>query len=388
MLKREIDRSAATEAIPLYLCKDMNQKLIGFTIRKAGVFFLFFMMLATWSQASSPDSLRTRWINGKKYVLHKVAPKETFSSVSRKYNVSIAELQQANPGVAGLKIGQIINVPVVSDGAAPEPEPQSTPKPAPTPKPASSAGSAKTHTVVKGETLYRISKMYGMTVDDLKALNGLSSNNVSLGQKLKVNPGTAVSSPIVTVPTPVKEPVAAPEPVKEPAREPVKTPVKEPAPVVEEVPVPKPVVQQEPVRATPPPAQVDTPKTSPKESNGDELPKAYTNPGASRTSTIEKDPKTGVEVEKVVEVGVATWINENDLNQNKFYALHRSAPVGTIIKVTNRMNNNSVFVKVVGVLPETGDNTNVIIKITQAAAQRIGAIDQKFTAELSYGISK
>ena len=211
----------------------MNQKLIGFTIRKAGVFFLFFMMLATWSQASSPDSLRTRWINGKKYVLHKVAPKETFSSVSRKYNVSIAELQQANPGVAGLKIGQIINVPVVSDGAAPEPEPQSTPKPAPTPKPASSAGSAKTHTVVKGETLYRISKMYGMTVDDLKALNGLSSNNVSLGQKLKVNPGTAVSSPIVTVPTPVKEPVAAPEPVKEPVTEPVKTPVNVvPTPVV------------------------------------------------------------------------------------------------------------------------------------------------------------
>lgn len=364
----------------------MNQKLIGFRMRKAGVFFLFFMMLAIWSQASSPDSLRTRWINGKKYVLHKVAPKETFSSVSRKYNVTIAELQQANPGVAGLKIGQIINVPVLVDGAPSEP--QSTPKPAssPAPKPTSSAGAVKTHIVAKGETLYRISKMYGMTVDDLKALNGLSSNNVSLGQKLKVNPGAAVSSPIVTVPTPVKEPAPAPEPVKEPTKEPVKTPVKEPAPAVEEVPVPKPVV--EPVRATPPPAPVDTPKTSPKESNGDELPKAYTNPGASRTSTIEKDPKTGVEVEKVVEVGVATWINENDLNQNKFYALHRSAPVGTIIKVTNRMNNNSVFVKVVGVLPETGDNTNVIIKITQAAAQRIGAIDQKFTAELSYGISK
>jgi rare lipoprotein A (peptidoglycan hydrolase) len=85
---------------------------------------------------------------------------------------------------------------------------------------------------------------------------------------------------------------------------------------------------------------------------------------------------------------VAAWMNEGDLNQNKFYALHRTAPVGTIIKVTNRMNNNSVFVKVVGLLPETGDNNNFIIKITQAAAQRIGALDQKFTAELSYGISK
>jgi hypothetical protein len=52
------------------------------------------------------------------------------------------------------------------------------------------------------------------------------------------------------------------------------------------------------------------------------------------------------------------------------------------------MNNNSVFVKVVGTLPDTGDNNAAIIKITQAAAQRIGAIDQKFTAELSYGLAR
>ena len=72
------------------------------------------------------------------------------------------------------------------------------------------------------------------------------------------------------------------------------------------------------------------------------------------------------------------------MNQNKFYALHRTAPIGTIIKVTNRMNNNSVYVKVIGILPSTGDNENILIKITQAAAQRIGALDQRFQAELSY----
>ena len=92
-------------------------------------------------------------------------------------------------------------------------------------------------------------------------------------------------------------------------------------------------------------------------------------------------------VEQVNETGVATWFNDQELNQNKFYALHRTAPIGTIIKVTNRMNNNSVFVKVVGVLPATGDNDNIIIKITSASAQRIGAIDQKFTAELSYSVT-
>lgn len=91
---------------------------------------------------------------------------------------------------------------------------------------------------------------------------------------------------------------------------------------------------------------------------------------------------------KLRKIGVAAWLTEADLNQSKFYALHRTAPVGTIIKLTNRMNNNSVFVKVVGPLPDTGDNNSIIIKITQAAAQRIGALDQKFTAELSYGVTR
>lgn len=401
----------------------MNQKKISFNWRKAGAFFLFFMALTVITKASSPDSLRVRWINGQKYVLHKVAPKETYSSLSRRYNVSVADLQKANPGVDGLKIGQIINVPSQPSSsnmaAAPDEAHEASKKPAPAP--AKSSGGSATHTVQKGETLYRVSKMYNMTVDDLKALNGLTSNNVAVGQKLKVQPGTAQPSPVAEQPrkedpAPRQEPVAepvkeqappppapikaqttpAPEPVKEPVKETVKEPVKETVkePVKETVKEPvKETVKEEP-KETPVTEPKETPKTvtspdeTPKQSNGDELPKIYSNPGTSRTSTIEKDPKTGITVEKIVEVGVAAWMSEGDLTQSKFYAMHRTAPIGTIIKVTNRMNNNSVFVKVIGVLPETGDNANVLIKITQAAAQRIGALDQKFTAELSYGISK
>jgi flagellum-specific peptidoglycan hydrolase FlgJ len=42
------------------------------------------------------------------------------------------------------------------------------------------------HEVKKGDTLYSISKIYGITVDELKALNGLRSNTIHVGQKLKV----------------------------------------------------------------------------------------------------------------------------------------------------------------------------------------------------------
>lgn len=44
----------------------------------------------------------------------------------------------------------------------------------------------KVHRVEKGETLYAISRKYNMSVDELKSLNNLSSNNVSIDQILRL----------------------------------------------------------------------------------------------------------------------------------------------------------------------------------------------------------
>lgn len=44
----------------------------------------------------------------------------------------------------------------------------------------------KLYTVVTGDTLYSISRRFGITVEDLKALNNLSDNNIKIGQKLVV----------------------------------------------------------------------------------------------------------------------------------------------------------------------------------------------------------
>ena len=42
------------------------------------------------------------------------------------------------------------------------------------------------HIVLKGDTLYSISKKYGLTIDELKRFNGLNSNDISVGQKLSL----------------------------------------------------------------------------------------------------------------------------------------------------------------------------------------------------------
>lgn len=46
---------------------------------------------------------------------------------------------------------------------------------------------ATMHTVEKGETLYRISRQYGVSVQDLKDWNNLSNNLISIGQELIVS---------------------------------------------------------------------------------------------------------------------------------------------------------------------------------------------------------
>lgn len=44
--------------------------------------------------------------------------------------------------------------------------------------------SPKHHVVSKGDTLYSISRKYGLTVDKIKSINGLDNNTISIGQKL------------------------------------------------------------------------------------------------------------------------------------------------------------------------------------------------------------
>ncbi|MDT7041317.1 LysM peptidoglycan-binding domain-containing protein [Candidatus Nitronereus thalassa] len=51
----------------------------------------------------------------------------------------------------------------------------------------SMGGEPTYYTVVRGDTLYRISREYGVTVNQLKEWNNLTSNDISVGQKLAVS---------------------------------------------------------------------------------------------------------------------------------------------------------------------------------------------------------
>ncbi len=67
----------------------------------------------------------------------------------------------------------------------------------------------KIHKVSKGETLYRISRQYNIDIDDLKSINGLTSNNLILGQELKL--AKEENHGFATVPPPSKPELPQPK---------------------------------------------------------------------------------------------------------------------------------------------------------------------------------
>lgn len=56
------------------------------------------------------------------------------------------------------------------------------------PKKSKNIDKPKQYTVKKGDTLYSIGKKYNVSVDELKQLNQLQSNNIEIGQKLYLEP--------------------------------------------------------------------------------------------------------------------------------------------------------------------------------------------------------
>ena len=151
---------------------------------------------------------------------YKVEKGDTLYSISRKYQITVAELRAANNLSENdvIKVGQKLKIPSadISNAAALATDNKATTNGTAT---LSATKATKEYTVVKGDTMYSISKKNGMTLAEFMALNGLDSNSViKVGQKLKIytsgaTASTSTSSGKTTVPdnkSTVPEPVEGP----------------------------------------------------------------------------------------------------------------------------------------------------------------------------------
>ncbi|NVO32470.1 LysM peptidoglycan-binding domain-containing protein [Hymenobacter lapidiphilus] len=121
--------------------------------------------------------------------LHTVEPKENLYSVARRFKLRPADIIAWNelPANPSLKIGQVLRVAAPTVTAVPDATP--TPgAPAATPASAAPATATMRYTVQPGETLYAISRRYGVTIKQLMEWNGKPDFAVKPGEVLVVTP--------------------------------------------------------------------------------------------------------------------------------------------------------------------------------------------------------
>lgn len=125
------------------------------------VLILVFASLMTWGSAQTVSDK----------IIHKVEAGQTLYFLSKKYNISIDQLRQANPEILNdliIKPAQVLVIPVENKTVELD------------------QGGYKIHVVKTKETLYSLSKLYDISVSELINLNQLESANISIGQELKV----------------------------------------------------------------------------------------------------------------------------------------------------------------------------------------------------------
>jgi LysM repeat protein len=361
---------------------------------------LFFVLGLTFSvqvlayTPLSPDSLRTETKDGQGFVLHKVDAGQTLYAVMRKYKTTIQALKDANPGMKdNLVTGQIIRVPKQAKTTAKQPEIVKKPAPKveekpkieveekivikPTPSPVKEKEPEKPvvkvepveekiviaapkapvvekekkdvetpektepqpnltpivvsktglHRVEAGQSLYGIAVKYGVLMSDVRRWNDLSADQLRTGQDLIVSDA------------------AYRDALRKGKIDSVK--------VADN----KPKIADKPTVPPPPPIP----------SENSNLP----------------DPKIINTGKRIIENGMAEVIDVAD-NSNKYLALHRTAAIGSLVQVKNASNNQTVWVKVIGKLPNISANDRIIIKVSARAYEKLSPNGRRFLSEISY----
>ena len=339
------------------------------------IFFLFLLLPVFLSAQQTP--LIVEGVSPALYITHKVAPKENYYSVGRIYNVSPKDIAPFNKLQleSGLTLGQVIKIPLNSSNFLQE-------------------GNAATdetfiplyYKIKDKEGLYRVAKNHNdLPLETLKQWNNIKGDAVGTGTQLVVGylkvkselsalaKTGAATTTVSTVPVKTEEtkpvaPQAVTKPVVETEKAEVKLTRKEKraaakTAIAEENANNK-VVTDAPV--------AETPKTaSGKNSSGSGFKALY-----------NQQKKDADQTESIGVAGV--FKSTSGWTDSKYYCLHSNSSAGTIIKVSNPANGKFIFAKVLDNIPYIKQNEGLIIVISNAAAEALGATEANFNCTLNY----
>jgi len=370
------------------------------------------------AMAITRDSIGVENNNGKKLILHRVVAKETYYSIGRRYHVSPKEILDFNDSKF-LSIGIVVKVPTALPFTTANMTAASALGQITNQGPAN--GSAEInlieHAVQKKENLNMLAERYGTTVNEIKRINNLRSINLQIGQILKI-PAKAENNILAesSVTTQVQKPdnsAAQPPATANTTVQPdsdkkskelnknIDLNAKGPG---EELLIHT-VASNETIYsiATRYKMTIDQLKAKNNLGNGalsvgqkllirgqypvkpTPAPAALPDSSNSITDPSLRYPASRYGLNQIEEKGTAVWIADPDLDPSKMLVLHRTAPIGGIIKITNPMSNRTTFAKVVGKFTENESTKDVIIVMTKAVADALGALDKRFYCNLTYG---
>lgn len=137
---------------------------------KRRLYIMLFLMLSVCALA---QDYPIKNIDGVDYYVYTVEPSEGLYRISKKFNVLQADIYKANPSVnEGLKAGQTLYIPVKNQTKKTQP---------------STTRQVIEHQVVAKQTLYSISKMYGVEKEEIIRLNPEIENGIiKIGQILRI----------------------------------------------------------------------------------------------------------------------------------------------------------------------------------------------------------
>lgn len=366
--------------------------------------FLLFLSTAEVSASFSPDSISYYMQNGIRVVIHEVEKGETLEGISRKYNVPVSAILKYNPGVKNgiIRDGQILKIPRIKG------------------REKSNEASYVIHTVRKGETLYSLSKKYNVPIGRIVKLNsGLNPDRLREGQKLKIPAGQSAAGDENSKTADPEEPgntgsgsetkkdeyryhvVEAGETmygisrkykvkvtdimdwnglqsfdievgqrlIVGKASEEKKEKAKEEAPGTKEI-----KQEGESRKAKRKEEEVKYEKDESFEATVNELSLEY-----------EELKSTGNYKEEN-EKAVTRWMKdvEGFPASKGYFALHRTLPIGSILRVENPVNGRYVYAKVIGHLPRREENKDIQMKLPESAGKELKAFDDIALLEIYY----
>lgn len=304
----------------------MRERLFNKSIKKTLIIFSATFLFAGVSLAqaqSNTASTKTTVKNGKTFLEHTVTSKDTYYQLSRIYGVPVKDIMNAN-NKKNLRVGDAVFIPAKEEAKKEEPKKEIAKTNS------SNEGDSRTLGNPNGETIQaKILTEYKVGNNEtLYSIAKRFSTTVDNIKKLNsLNTDTVREGQTLKIPDGNVVVVQ-----------------KETAPAAINIPIP------------------------------DNLSKEEIEFETNRYGIREKKEK-----------GIGIWMENLESGGRSNLALHRTAPVGTILKITNPLTKSVTFAKVVGKFSDTSESRDAIVILSKSAASYIGALDKRFLIEIAYG---